>query len=396
VYAAASTIAPLGNGTSNGYPEITPAAHNTHRVTIPASIVIHDDNGAGLTPFKNWQGALWVNGTIANFTGGLVASGYQSQVATIRFGSYGSGGSGGVNFPGNPLATLGSGQIRMTPNSVIHLEDITNITGTRQLKLAGAATHFAVVALRPNPSFNLNANDFTQAYLANLLTTDSNGVLALEGGAVFTNSLDQSAIGNGRMYLGGANLSGVTANATYAAANLAPSSDGIYRLGGASGTLTLDHDTTTSTVGALVDGVSARRVLIGDQGQFGTGTVQFNDLNTYTGGTTLSSGTIQVGTSTALGTGALAMTGGTTLEAGANSLVLANNITTAGVGTVDTNANTLTLGGVISGPALTAVVALLKQRARTLNELAEEAMLFYGPHTITDELLAQHVTGKSG
>jgi glutamyl-tRNA synthetase len=54
------------------------------------------------------------------------------------------------------------------------------------------------------------------------------------------------------------------------------------------------------------------------------------------------------------------------------------------------------LGGVISGPALTAVVALLKQRARTLNELAEEAMLFYGPHTITDELLAQHVTGKSG
>jgi glutamyl-tRNA synthetase len=53
------------------------------------------------------------------------------------------------------------------------------------------------------------------------------------------------------------------------------------------------------------------------------------------------------------------------------------------------------LGGTVAGPALTAVVALLKQRARTLNELAEEAMLFYGPHTVTDELLAQHITGKS-
>jgi glutamyl-tRNA synthetase len=53
------------------------------------------------------------------------------------------------------------------------------------------------------------------------------------------------------------------------------------------------------------------------------------------------------------------------------------------------------LGGTVAGPALTAVVALLKQRARTLNELAEEAMLFYGPHTLTDELLAQHIAGKS-
>jgi glutamyl-tRNA synthetase len=52
-------------------------------------------------------------------------------------------------------------------------------------------------------------------------------------------------------------------------------------------------------------------------------------------------------------------------------------------------------GGTISGPSLTAVVGLLKQRARTLNELADEAMLFYGPHTASDALLAEHLTGKS-
>jgi len=52
-------------------------------------------------------------------------------------------------------------------------------------------------------------------------------------------------------------------------------------------------------------------------------------------------------------------------------------------------------GGKIAGAVLTAVVALLKQRARTLNELADEAMLFYGPHTADPALLAQHLTGKS-
>ena len=52
-------------------------------------------------------------------------------------------------------------------------------------------------------------------------------------------------------------------------------------------------------------------------------------------------------------------------------------------------------GGTIAGPALEAVVALLKQRARTLNELADEAMLFYGPHTADAALLQQHLSGRS-
>jgi glutamyl-tRNA synthetase len=53
------------------------------------------------------------------------------------------------------------------------------------------------------------------------------------------------------------------------------------------------------------------------------------------------------------------------------------------------------LGGSIVGAPLTAVVSLLKQRARTLNELADEAMLFYGPHHAEQALLAQHLAGAS-
>ncbi len=50
-------------------------------------------------------------------------------------------------------------------------------------------------------------------------------------------------------------------------------------------------------------------------------------------------------------------------------------------------------GGVVAGPAPERVVALLKDRARTLNELAEAALLFYGPFTIDEALLRQHLAG---
>jgi glutamyl-tRNA synthetase len=52
-------------------------------------------------------------------------------------------------------------------------------------------------------------------------------------------------------------------------------------------------------------------------------------------------------------------------------------------------------GRVDGGPPLEAVVALLKSRCATLEVLAEEAMLFYGPAEPTPELLGQHVTSMA-
>jgi glutamyl-tRNA synthetase len=48
-------------------------------------------------------------------------------------------------------------------------------------------------------------------------------------------------------------------------------------------------------------------------------------------------------------------------------------------------------GVAIDGPPLAPVVALLKERARTLNELADAAQLFFGPHAVDEALLRQHV-----
>ena len=44
------------------------------------------------------------------------------------------------------------------------------------------------------------------------------------------------------------------------------------------------------------------------------------------------------------------------------------------------------------GPSLVAVVKLLQERAQTLNELAERAMMFYADLAPKPELLAEHVT----
>jgi len=52
-------------------------------------------------------------------------------------------------------------------------------------------------------------------------------------------------------------------------------------------------------------------------------------------------------------------------------------------------------GSIAGGPPLPAVIALLKDRAATLAELADSAMLFYGDVHPTPELLAQHVTAEA-
>ena len=94
----------------------------------------------------------------------------------------------------------------------------------------------------------------------------------------------------------------------------------------------------------------------------GSGRLTLGGASTYTGGTTLSSGKLQVTTATALGTGSLAMGAFTTLEGGA-SVALANAVSLTSTTIIDTVGNTLTLNGVISGAGAT---VLNKDGAGTL------------------------------
>ena len=85
----------------------------------------------------------------------------------------------------------------------------------------------------------------------------------------------------------------------------------------------------------------------------GTGTLNINNANSYTGGTTLAAGSIRVNNNSALGTGTLAVTGnatlGTTVGGSATTLGNAVTIATLTTLTLDSSNASLTLSGGISG-----------------------------------------------
>jgi autotransporter-associated beta strand protein len=85
--------------------------------------------------------------------------------------------------------------------------------------------------------------------------------------------------------------------------------------------------------------------------QLGNNTLILTAANTYTGGTTIAVGGIQVQHNSALGTGSVTLDGGA-LQAGVNGLIIANNIgVTTNAGLIDNQGFTLTLTGHITDSA---------------------------------------------
>ena len=150
-----------------------------------------------------------------------------------------------------------------------------------------------------------------------------------------------------------------------------------YTLSG--GPITMTGAGGNVTTGAGSDTISS--VIAGSVGltKAGAGTLTLTGANTYTGGTTLTAGTLKLQNATALGdaAGALTITGGN-LDSGTANLVISTNnaqnwngdfgftgtqnlnlgtgtVTMSAARTVTVAANTLTVGGVIGGTGLNAL-----------------------------------------
>ncbi|MGV7219680.1 beta strand repeat-containing protein [Bradyrhizobium sp. UFLA05-112] len=83
--------------------------------------------------------------------------------------------------------------------------------------------------------------------------------------------------------------------------------------------------------------------------QLGASTLNLSGNNTYTGGTLISAGTVQVTNNNSVGTGAVRLNGGTFQTDGASDLTFTNGfIVTPNGGAVDNNGVVLTLSGVIA------------------------------------------------
>ena len=172
------------------------------------------------------------------------------------------------------------------------------------------------------------------------LTKKGSGTLALSGSNSFSNAgisagtlqvASAGALGTGGLSIGnGTTLQAGAAGLSFANA-MSVTGAGI-----------VDSNGYTLTLAGPIAGP-------GSLTKTGAGTLVLSGGNSYSNAG-VSAGTLQVASAGALGSGGLSMGAGTTLQAGAVGLSFANAISTAGVGTIDTQAYSLTLSGPINGP----------------------------------------------
>ncbi len=112
--------------------------------------------------------------------------------------------------------------------------------------------------------------------------------------------------------------------------------------------IALNANSTLDT-GSNMDGISGVISGSGALTKIGSGMLILAGANTYAGGTFLDEGTLGIDSNGALGAGALAMQPGTTLQFEADELTLPNAIVLNADPTIDTQSNTDTISGVISG-----------------------------------------------
>lgn len=203
-------------------------------------------------------------------------------------------------------------------------------------------------------SVNLNAQNLTvdqatdTSYAGSIsgtgsLTKQGTGALVLSGDSNYSGGTTLSA---GEIDVGSNTALGSGDLSMAADTTLGFSDTGVNL----ANTIVLSGPGTTINTGSYTGTLSG--VVSGDTSlnKQGSGTLVLAGNNIYSGGTQLTEGKIDVGSSQALGTGMLTMANSTTLGFAANNLSLANNVALTGdSAAVNTASNSETLSGTLSG-----------------------------------------------
>ncbi|MCX5788824.1 MAG: autotransporter-associated beta strand repeat-containing protein [Elusimicrobia bacterium] len=204
------------------------------------------------------------------------------------------------------------------------------------------------------------------------------------GGTVFNGAaLTASALGN--FGTGGVTLdnsSSLTLTADQALASLGGDSSSTVALNNHA--LTTGSDGTSTTFAGVISGSGGSLVMNG------AGTFTLSGVNTYTGGTTISAGTLAINTDSSLGdaSGGLTFNGGTLQTTSA--LASGRAVTLTGAGTIDTDGNNATLSGLVIGSG-----RLTKTGAGTLT-LTDAGNSYSGGTTINAGILSIASVGALG
>jgi fibronectin-binding autotransporter adhesin len=368
----------------------------TISVAGPYIVTISSTDVADTLTFNASQAALWENAGELITTGAVtVDSGFVSlneansigggvTVAggVLAFGNAGALGSGAVTLSGgellatasetlsNSLSFSGSSTIAAAHGTTLTETGFTDISANSTLNF-GALGQDGVVVWKPSGydigtpiTVNVVAGTLKagNADLAGMITfgaqpttVDAGATLDLGGfGLSTTNLLGAGAVTDSgaaaTLFLDAANFSGAMTGPlslvaegtvilsganTYTGTTTIDSGDSLQIGAGATGSIgggaisdagTLSIDASNAIT--LASPISGAGVLK----QVGTGVTSINAANTYTGGTTVSAGTLATGNGSALGTGAVTLSGGELL--GAANETLTNGLSFSGSSTI--------------------------------------------------------------
>jgi autotransporter-associated beta strand protein len=327
-------------------------------ITATAEVTVVDIGGPPPSngTWTNASGGSWA--TNGNWAGGVIASGTGN---TADFSTLNPTADTTVTLDAaRAISTLIFGDTNTSSPATWFLTNGTN----GSLQLAGSAPTITVNPLGSGKFANISArlsgfNGFTKTGSGNLIlnnaTNTLTGPVVLSGGNIQLNSASLTnassvAINAGALIVATSAANAIGGNISFGGGNLqfnnAPGSDYSpqfstaanqpYRISVGSTHEAAFNSNLASTGGTLT--------------KLGTGTLILNAANSYSGGTTLTAGTLRFGNASALGSGPLAITGNTTLQAGlAATLANAVSIATGVTGTLDTNGHNTTLGGILTG-----------------------------------------------
>jgi autotransporter-associated beta strand protein len=320
--------------------------------------------------------------TLAGYTLSVASGAIEGSVSLVIGGSVNDGylalGQEGVFYIDNTRHTVINSVITGTQGLTVHFNDLNN--NTAYCVLNGANTFSGVTRVVGNN---------------NAMLLELGNSLALQN-----STLDYNNYGATIKFISPGN-----------AAQTFGGLEGQQNLSIAGVALTVGGDGDSTTYGGVLSGTSGSLIKIG------TGTLTLTNLNTYTGGTTISNGQLNINNggsssaNSAIGTGALTLLGGAFDNTSGSAITLAPNntevwngnftfngtaslnlgtgsVTLGGNSQVTVNASTLTVGGVISGNN----VSLTKAGSGTL--ALSGASTYSGNTVIGGGILA--LTGSAG
>jgi len=360
---ASRSIGTLKFGDTSGAQNWTLTASNgsvltldTASLSVP-SIVVNQNTVTNLVPLAGW------NGFTKSAAGTLILATNNPLLGTLNVGTYSTTANDGAVRLASPgaianvltpinIANNNSGscslQLDGTAGNITVSQDIAlngrNANVVAIENIAGTNTIAGDLAINVGGSYYLIQSDaglltlsggvYCATYGSRTFTFQGNGSIVISGVVAngnTTNTIALTKSGTGTLTLLGAN--------TYS--GLTTISGGTLQVGNGGGTGALGTNNVVDNA-ALIYNLSASVVApntisgSGSLAKLGSGTLTFNNANSYTGGTTLSQGNFQVNNNSAFGSGTIAANSGTNtalIQLG-NGITLTNavNATTVNAG----------------------------------------------------------------